>query len=230
MLNIRQLKTSLFDANCYVVWPDGSTEALVVDPGPGTKDRVLKLLADNGLTLGAVLLTHGHFDHVWDAAAVADGVAEDLDAASLPPVYIPRPDLFWLDDPVEKVGLPLAHLGLCDWRKPASATPISELEWQPVPNVTLRMIPAPGHSPGSAIYLVGAEGLEEPLAFAGDVIFQGSIGRTDLPGGDVEEMDESLRTLAAVLNPETVLLPGHGPKTQWGAEKKTNPYVKRALR
>ena len=207
MLNIKQLKTSLFDANCYVVWPEGSTQALVVDPGPGTKDRVERMLEANDLTLGAILLTHGHFDHVWDAAAVADiARGDESDAAGRPPVYIPTPDLFWLDDPERTVGLPLAHLGLRGWRKPTSVTPIEELEWQPVPNVTLRMVPAPGHSPGSAIYLIGAEGLTEPLAFAGDVIFQGSIGRTDL------------------------LLPGHGPATQWGQEMKSNSYVKRALR
>ena len=227
MLNIKQLRTSHFDANCYVVWPEGATEALVIDPGPGTAAKVASVLADNEVSLGAILLTHGHFDHIWDASELVE-TADDGDEGI--DIFIPGPDLFWLDDPTASVGLSLSHLGLSEWKKPERVKAIENLEWQPTEGVTLRMIPAPGHSPGSSVYLVGVEGLEAPLAFSGDVVFQGSIGRTDLAHGDDEEMSESLRTLAAVLDPDTVMLPGHGPSTSWGTERRKNPYVRRALR
>lgn len=227
MLNIKKLRTSLFDANCYVVWAEGSSEALVVDPGPGTAANIAQVLDANDLELSAILLTHGHFDHVWDTADVVEALEGPERKVE---VFIPGPDLFWLDNPTSSVGLPLATFGLSEWRKPEGVREIENLQWEPAAGVTLRMIPAPGHSPGSSVYLVGTEGLEKPLAFSGDVVFAGSIGRTDLPHGDGEEMAESLRTLAAVLDPETEMLPGHGPSTSWGKEKKTNPYVLRVLR
>lgn len=226
MLNIKQLRTSHFDANCYVVWPEGASEALVIDPGPGTAAKVASVLKDNNVTLGAILLTHGHFDHIWDTSDLVTAATGEAEVD----IFIPGPDFFWLDDPMASAGWSLSHLGLPEWKQPERVQKIENLQWQPVPGVTLRMIPSPGHSPGSSVYLVGAEGLQGPLAFSGDVVFEGSIGRTDLPHGDDEEMSESLRTLAAVLDPDTVLLPGHGPSTTWGSERRTNPHVRRALR
>ncbi len=219
MLKIKAIKSSVFDANCYVMWV-GDGKALVVDPGPGTAEQVDQVLAEENLNLGAVLLTHGHFDHVWEAQAVAKGEV---------PVYITEPDLDWLDDPAANLDIRIEALGLTDWQAIQSVRPIRDLELAPVDGINLRVVPAPGHSPGSAVFLLGAQGMEQPAALSGDVVFAGSVGRTDLPGGDEFEMRESLRTLATSLDPSTVLLPGHGPTTVWREQLDTNPYVKRAV-
>ena len=230
MLQVKKIPAVLFGANCYVVWDDAqlSGKALVVDPGPGTASAVAQVLMSESLELGAVLLTHGHIDHVWDAAAVADG---DSGGHIDVPVLIPKPDLKMLDDPAGLLGFSPEGFGLPSWVYPSSVQPIAELSFCPVPGVSVRMVPAPGHSPGSAVFLLaGHEPTDNPLALSGDGVFGGSVGRTDLPGGDEQEMRESLRTLASVLNPATTLLPGHGESTTWGHELATNPYVIRAVR
>lgn len=226
MLNIKVLPTNPFQANCYVMWPDGQSEALVVDPGPGTLDRITSLLETENLRVGGVLLTHGHFDHIWETQAVL-GLADEGEEI---PVYMPGPDMFWLDDPTGRFAEQSGQLGLTEWVRPEGVKEITNLQFSPSPGINLRMIPAPGHSPGASVFLIGAEGLDQPLALSGDVVFQGSVGRTDLPGGDQYEMSESLRTLAASLDPETTLLPGHGPSTTWRRELDTNPYVQNAIK
>lgn len=213
MLTIERVPAQLFDANAYVISAGDGAPVLVVDPGPG----VAAALSERGIETGAVLLTHGHPDHTWDAAEVSrmgDGV----------PVFLPSPDREWLDDPAGKLGF--GSFG--QWEAPlALDVPLGD--WQVLPGVVLHAVPAPGHSPGSTVFLIGGTtDVGTPTALTGDVIFKGSIGRTDLPGGDQAEMDETLRTLAAVLDPATTLLPGHGQKTVWSEELATNPYVKDA--
>ena len=235
MLQIRVVPAVLFGANCYVVWEDTepSKKALVVDPGPGTAQGVQDVLGAEQLEVGAVLLTHGHIDHVWDAAQVAalEQVTSADAEATVIPVLIPQPDLGFLQDPAGMLGFSPQGFGLPAWEYPAGVVPIEDLSFGPVPGIMFRMIPAPGHSPGSAVFLMaGTGGDATPLALSGDVVFAGSVGRTDLPGGDEEEMRESLRTLAGAMDPATTLLPGHGEATTWGHELATNPYVKRAVR
>lgn len=227
MLEIRRIPAALFDANCYVTWEgaagaDQPARALVVDPGPGTAKAVKELLASEGVELGAVLLTHGHIDHVWDAAAVTEGT--DVS------VYIPDPDLFFLEDPAGMLGYSPQDFGLPAWQMPENVTPIKEVSFSPTPDLHVRMIPAPGHSPGSAVFLFASTGADDPQAFSGDVVFAGSVGRTDLPRGDEREMQQSLRTLANSVDPATTFLPGHGPSTVWSHEVRTNPFVRRALK
>ncbi len=222
MLQVRQITSSLFDANCYVLWDEDSKVALVVDPGPGTAGSVKELLRDSGLSLGAILLTHGHGDHVWEAAAVQEG-SENI------PVFVTAPDIFFMEDPAGMLGIVPEKFGMAPWNPPANVTPLEKVSLDPVPGIGIRVVPAPGHSPGSAFFLVGSPGLTQPLAFSGDVVFAGSVGRTDLVGGDEYEMRESLRTLAQVIDPATTLLPGHGPQTTWARELATNPYVVRAV-
>ncbi len=222
MLEIRQVVSTLFDSNCYVLWDTGAKSALVVDPGPGTAGRVQQILDQEGLELEAMLLTHGHGDHVWEAAALQTG---DTPV----PIYITAPDVFFLDDPAGMLGIVPEKFGMAGWQKPKGLVPLEKVNLDPVPGIGLRVVPAPGHSPGSAFFLVGSPGLTEPLAFSGDVVFAGSVGRTDLLGGDEYEMRESLRTLAQVVDPATTLLPGHGPQTTWARELATNPYVVRAV-
>ncbi len=222
MLEIRTVPASLFGANCYVMWDDKERSALVVDPGPGTTEQVLEHLRDEELTLGAILLTHGHADHTWEAQQLSD-------AAGSVPVLLPEPDMFFMEDPAGILGVIAEKFGMGQWRKPDRLEPIKDLAFEPVAGVNVRMVPAPGHSPGSSFYLLGNAGLSTPLALSGDVVFAGTVGRTDLPGGDEQEMRESLRTLAAVIDPDTTLLPGHGPQATWRNELETNPYVMRAV-
>lgn len=217
------MQASLFDANCYLLWDSELKVALVVDPGPGTSDAALEIVTQNQLTLGAILLTHGHVDHVWEAARLSD-------EAGQVPVYYTEPDGFFLEDPAGLLGFDPALLGLDSWEIPSTLHVIEDLDLGPVPGINLRVVPSPGHSPGSALFLVGATGLEAPLALSGDVVFAGSVGRTDLPGGDEYEMRQSLRTLSNALDPMTVLLPGHGPETTWRNELASNPYVQRACK
>ncbi|GAA4424249.1 MBL fold metallo-hydrolase [Georgenia halophila] len=241
---LRRTTTPVLEENCYVVAAREGTEALVVDPGSGTAPEVRRVLAEHDLRVGAVALTHGHADHVWDAAAVAGSA----------PVYIAGPDSYRLADPALALGEPLAtlftELAAEDWKRPDDVRQLpaevltgggAEL----VPGVGIRAVPAPGHTEGSTILLLGGDvprsvtddvlpvgddvSVEGGLvALCGDVIFAGSVGRTDLPGGDEKEMTSTLRTLASSLPPTTILLPGHGPATVLSREIANNPHVRAA--
>lgn len=236
---ILRCEASVFGANCYVVAAGPGRPALVVDPGVGVSETLAGLLAEHDLTVGAVLATHAHPDHVWDAAAVA-GPA---------PVHVAAPDLYRMADPAGLLGSDLgpAFTALAggSWRRPADVAglpprTLGEGGAEVVPGVVVRAVPAPGHTEGSTVLLV--RGTPDPagvplpgtgerlVAFTGDVLFAGTVGRTDLPGGDQRHMLASLRLLATALDPDTVLLPGHGPATTLGAEKETNPYLREAMR
>ncbi len=230
MLQMQRFPAELFDANCYVVW--SGKEVLVVDPGAGITAPVVEFLEYEGLQLASVLLTHGHADHVWEAAPLVSAAQAANVASSRVPVYITGPDRYFLQDPAGALGLSAANLDVVPWEIPVNVQQIDDLSFEPAANVHLRAIPAPGHSPGSAVFLVASadNGPGDLKAFSGDVVFAGSVGRTDLPGGDEDEMRQSLRTLCNVLDPRTTLYPGHGPHTTWQKELDTNAYVRRARR
>ncbi len=230
-MQIETIPTELFGANAYLVYAEEEPLALVVDPGLGAAAAVESRLQEIGKRVGAVLLTHGHPDHTWEASAVAS-LSDGPEPA---PVYLPAPDFDWLTDPMGKLGLSqVPELG-GEWVCPTTVTDAPVDSWQALPGIAVHLVPAPGHSLGSSVVLVAGQPrvdglvLEAPIAFSGDAVFAGSIGRTDLPGGDDGVMNETLRTLAAALDPQTVLLPGHGPRTVWSRELETNPYVLRAL-
>ncbi|GAA1630535.1 MBL fold metallo-hydrolase [Georgenia ruanii] len=232
----------VLETHAYVLAAEEGGTAVVVDPGAGAAPVVTELLFRHRLRLGAVVITHGHADHVWDAAALAGDA----------PVYIAPRDAYRLEDPAGALG-PLGEyftqLAPTPWQSPAGAAPFPA-SWltggggEAVPGVVLRAVPAPGHTEGSTLLLargrVETDGVlpahAEPdddgmhlVALCGDVFFAGSIGRTDLPGGDADEMSATLRTLTRALPPHTVLLPGHGPATVLADELATNPYVREAL-
>lgn len=234
---VESLVSPFLDANCYVCAPAAGAPALVVDPGVGIADRLGDVLARWDLSVGAVLATHGHLDHVWDAAAVAGDA----------PVYVPQPDLYRMENPAapEIVGemlVPLLEQLPTPWVKPANVQPVPQEALSAtvdlVEGVGVRMLPAPGHSEGSSLFFTAGpirDGNQTVagedarlLCFDGDVIFAGSVGRSDLPGSDSRLMLQTLRTLLNVVDPETVLLPGHGPATTMKKESATNPYLNQA--
>ena len=197
-----------FQTNCYVV--SNGNRAFVIDPGMGAHEAVSQLVQEQGLTVEAVVLTHGHIDHIRDAAAFGletfihpadafmllrgEGVSEQArqlyDASAMPPI----------DNP----------------------THIEDGQTLTVAGVELRVVHAPGHSPGCVMLV--ADG----VVFSGDVLFRGSIGRTDLPDSDPEQMRESLRGPVWELDDELQVLPGHGPATTVAQERATNPYLRQA--
>jgi len=197
-----------FQTNCYVV--ANGDRAFVIDPGLGAHEAVSQMAQEQGLNVEAVVLTHGHIDHIRDAAAFGvetfihpadafmllrgEGVSEQArqlyDASAMPPI----------DNP----------------------TPLEDGQTLTVAGVDLRIVHAPGHSPG-CVMLVADE-----VVFSGDVLFRGSIGRTDLPDSDPAQMQESLRGPVWDLDDELQVLPGHGPATTVAQERATNPYLRQA--
>nr|WP_300336517.1 MBL fold metallo-hydrolase [Actinomyces sp.] len=252
---------AVFGANCYVLAAGPERPALVVDPGAGAARGALALMRSHRLTLGGVLLTHGHADHVWDAqrlidAAHGEGLLASQDAVTVP-VYVPEPDRYRLEDPdqttgIRAGGMTFAQMAGSDWEAPVDlrVVPPSAFTqaWEVVPGVALQAVAAPGHSEGSSLFFLNAllgdndllyeaEVLDDPstveekrylMALSGDVIFKGSVGRTDLPGGDQVQMWATLRFLAQAVDPATVLLPGHGAVTTMEHEHRGNPYLAEA--
>jgi len=199
-----------YQTNCYLLAGDGS--AVVIDPGMHTHDRVVDLLEEHGLELEAVVLTHGHIDHTRDAGQLARRFSV--------PVYIHPADAFMLEG---GEGVSPQSQILFD---AANMTPVSDLRsLQDGQRVTLAGVDtlvrhAPGHSPGSVLLIA------DEFAFTGDVLFQGSIGRTDLPHSDPAAMDASLRGPVWELADALQLLPGHGGVTSMRAERSGNPFLR----
>lgn len=234
-MRIHVIPSPFYAANCVIIIAQGCERALVVDPSGGINDRIRAILADEAVSVGAVLATHGHPDHVWECAEVASWA---LDAPA--PTWIPGPDRYRMDDPAAHLPIPVPA-GLPAWRRPDDLRDFPMGSVELVDGVWLKMVPAPGHTEGSAVFIghcdidviSGGEVLVHskipvPWALSADVLFAGSVGRTDLPGGDEAQMRHSLRTLSHALDPATLLMPGHGPLTTLAQEIETNPYLKRA--
>jgi len=212
-----------FGTNCFVVAPGRGQECVVIDPGMGAVDQANEVIRDNHLRPVAVLLTHGHLDHTWSVVPIANGYGI--------PAFIHPDDDTMLSDPMSALSPDMRHMlrQLARGEKvdlqPDDLRPLRDGEVLELAGVTLTTTHAPGHTPGSVVFTRAGDAETAPLMFAGDVLFAGSIGRTDLPGGDHAAM---LRSLAGVILPQPddmVVLPGHGPQTTIGAERGANPYL-----
>jgi hydroxyacylglutathione hydrolase len=210
-----------FDTNCYVVAPGPGEQCVVIDPGIGVIDRLDEVLARHRLRPAAVLLTHGHLDHTFSVAPVcgARGVT----------AYVHPGDREMLADPAKGLSTDLTALfgGRLPYSEPDDVAELRDGTVMEIAGLSLTVEHAPGHTGGSVLFRTPGD--EAPLCFSGDVLFAGSIGRTDLPGGDWPTMRASLRDRVLPLPDETVVLPGHGPQTTIGRERATNPFLRDIL-
>lgn len=220
-----------FGTNCYVIAPAAGEECIVVDPGIGIEETLREVLREHRLRPAAVLLTHGHVDHVYSVTPVCGG---ELAA------YIHTDDRYRLRDPLSSSSLGDALVGMLEqqygrqatWREPEHVVEVRDSERVSVGGIDLDVVHAPGHTEGSVMFTLDEvpdgipdEAQVDRTLVTGDVLFAGSIGRTDLPGGSHEAMMRSLREQVLPRPDTSLVLPGHGPATTMARERAVNPYL-----
>jgi hydroxyacylglutathione hydrolase len=201
-----------FQQNCTLLWCEATKRAVVIDPGGDLPD-IARAIAQAGVTVEKIWLTHGHIDHVGGAA--------ELKAKLNVPIEGPhRNDLFLLENVVESARM----FGISN---AANVTPdrwLDEGDQVEIGELTFDILHCPGHSPGSVAFI----NADQHLAIVGDVLFAGSIGRTDLPGGSHQQLLKSIRDKLLPLEDNVTVLSGHGPVTTIGRERATNPFIQQA--
>lgn len=208
-LQLQVVPVTPFQQNCSVIWCDVTGRAAVVDAG-GDVDRIAEVLQTRQLTLEKLLLTHGHIDHAGGARALADRFGVGIEGPQ-------REESFWLDQ------LPTQG-GMFGFPRSEPLTPdrwLEEGDMVTVGEQQLSVLHCPGHTPGHVVFVSAAAG----LCIVGDVLFQGSIGRTDFPRGNHEQLISSIRDKLFTLPDDMVVVPGHGPFTTIGEERRSNPFV-----
>jgi glyoxylase-like metal-dependent hydrolase (beta-lactamase superfamily II) len=207
--------------NCYVVATGSGSECVVVDPGKDAADGVAHVVREHDLKPVAVLVTHGHVDHMWCVAPVAG----TYDATA----YVHPADRHLLSNPMPGMSRDTAAMmlgGKYSFAEPDRVEELTDLQTIELAGVSFTVDHAPGHTPGSITFRTPYADQEvSEVMFAGDLLFAGSIGRTDLPGGDHEAMLRSLRDKVLTLRDDVVVLPGHGEQTSIGRERATNPFL-----
>jgi glyoxylase-like metal-dependent hydrolase (beta-lactamase superfamily II) len=209
-LQLHTIVSMPFEENTYIVWRPGQTDALVVDPGL-EPDLILDFLREQGLTPAAILNTHGHADHIA-------GNADLKNAFPDAPLIIGVNETHLLTDPWANVS---AQFGMPVTSPPADRT-VADGERFTVAGIELEVREIPGHSPGHVVFLHAGPPI---IVLGGDVLFRGSIGRTDFPGGSFDQLAAGIRRKLYNLPDETVVYPGHGPTTTIGQERRSNPCV-----
>lgn len=210
----------MFQTNCYIV-SDDSGDCVIVDPGQDSEEQVRRQVSEAGLRPRAVLLTHGHLDHIWNAQQVADHYGV--------PAYIHPEDRQMLADPAKGLSLDLsAMLKGVTFTEPAEVIEVFDGDTLTFGSMVFDVDHVPGHSPGSVSFRITVDTEQGPrmVVLGGDVLFQDGVGRTDLPAGDTEVLLQSIAKKFLVLDDDAVVLPGHGPSTTVGRERRSNPFLR----
>ena len=225
-----------FAANCYVVASGPGEQCVIIDPGQDAERGIEDILAEHRLRPAAVLLTHGHIDHVWSVAPVCD--AKGI------PAYVHPADRALLTDPAKGFSLGIGQelFGGLKFTEPDDVKELADGMVLSLVGLEIIVNHAPGHTEGSVTFRLpletSAAAADEPITvkgknkiggggilFSGDLLFAGSIGRTDLPGGDYPTILRSLARVCLTLPDATLVLSGHGPRTTIGSERRTNPFL-----
>ncbi len=208
--------------NCYVVATGPGEPAVIIDPGQDSIDGIREIISRNRLHPAAVILTHGHIDHVWSVAPL--GKEFDI------PALIHRKDRYRLNDPAgssfaaAREQLLAMTKGELELTEPEKIEVLDSDMQLTLAGINFGFQHAPGHTEGSMV--ISHSGEEGDLLFSGDVLFAGSIGRTDLPGGSSSDMNATLRDVILPLPDRTLVYPGHGPSTSMGIERFANPFLR----
>lgn len=198
-----------FEQNCTLFWCENTRQAVVIDPG-GDIERIQRALADENLTLTKILVTHGHIDHAGGVAALAEATGVPVEGPH-------EEDRFWIEGMPQQsrtFGFPsVRSFEPNRWLKHGDKVAFGDVE--------LDVIHCPGHTPGHVVFYHAPS----RLAQVGDVLFQGSIGRTDFPKGDHDTLIASIRERLFPLGDEVEFIPGHGPMSNFGEERRYNPFL-----
>lgn len=209
MLKAQIIPVTSFSQNCSIIWCDETMEGAFVDPG-GDVDKLLAHVKKLGIKLTKILLTHGHLDH-------AGGAADLKEQLGLPIIGPHKEDKFWLDQIEEQA----ANYGMPGLRCCQPDEWLNDGDEIDVGNEKITVLHTPGHTPGHVVLYNEAH----KVAFVGDVLFKGSIGRTDFPRGDLPTLLNAISSKLWPLGNDVTFVPGHGPLSTFGAERQTNPYV-----
>jgi len=208
-MKYRIIPVTPFQQNCTLLWCEQTGKAAVVDPG-GDLPRIKAAVAEEGVVLEKILLTHAHIDHAGGTAALARELGLTIEGPE-------REDQFWIEGLPQQskmFGFPNVEVFTPDrWLEDGDRVSFGEVE--------LQVIHCPGHTPGHVVFYHA----ESSLALVGDVLFQGSIGRTDFPRGDHATLIRSIKEKLLPLGDEIAFIPGHGPMSTFGQERKTNPFI-----
>ena len=207
-MDVRSFTVGAVAENCYIARRDGADHGVIVDPGDEA-DRILGAVEQLGLTIDAILVTHCHFDHIGAVAPVAEATGA--------PVWCPEIEVPVLADIMSYVPWP----GFGPFESYEADETVAGGEHLSIAGLEIDVVFTPGHSPGHVTYAIP----DERALFSGDVLFKGSVGRTDLPGGDWGTLLESIRGLVDAYPEETTVYPGHMAVTNLGAERASNPFL-----
>jgi len=197
-----------FAQNCSVVWCSDTNLATIIDPG-GEIEKILDVVSGNNLELDKILITHAHLDH-------AGGTAELARRTGVPIIGPHKEDQFWIDllpEQCQRFGFEGEKFQPDEWLSHGDSVSLGKLNFD--------VIHCPGHTPGHVVFVENSQG----FAIVGDVLFQGSIGRSDFPRGDQAELVSSIRDRLFPLGDHIRFIPGHGPMSDFGQERRTNPFV-----
>ncbi len=207
-LRLGIVPVTAFEQNCSLIWCTKTMKGALIDPG-GDLDKLKLALEKTGVTLEKILLTHGHMDHCGMAGMLAEEMGVPIEGPH-------EGDRFWiesLDDPSKRYGLEGASFEPDRWLVDGDTVTVGEL--------TLNVIHCPGHTPGHVVF----HHPESRIATVGDVLFAGSIGRTDFPQGNHQQLLDSITQKLWPLGDDITFVPGHGPTSNFGHERQTNPFV-----